>query len=1130
VLFRLLGEVCVVDDDGRTSAIVAPRQRALLAMLVLRANRVVSASAAIEGVWGEDLPDHPTAALHVVMSRLRRAIGSAADCIRSEGGGYRLDVGPDEVDVTRVEGLLRTGRTALAEHDPRRAAVSLDAALAYWSGEALEGLADFPFYAAGVQRLSELHWTVYEARCDAYLTAGRHLEVLADIGDWIAANPLGEHVRALQVAALYRSGRQVDALAACADLRERLREQLGIEPSRSFQDLERKVLDHDPDMLATDAGLTVPMPAWTNETLSFVGREQELEVASNSLRSAVRDGFRMLVVEGEPGSGKSRLLLELARRFGRDTIVVPVDVHESMYSSVVALVHSLAAAARRLSHDELDALLRVVPDFAEVLGASLPPQEALMGRSAGWLAALSAKAPVVVLIDDIDGANPTLLHVIGQLLDAAVKRSLVVVSTGGQIARSAGSFQRLVTEFERRGMVDTIALGPLSDDDIRQLVDRLGIEPGRRQRVAYEQLVDLTSGSPFLLAELLSTGQPERLGDEWAVPPRVRDVVLARLDALGRATGEALQAASVFEREFTVPLLSEILELPASATTTIISRAVDAQMLHSGGLHTYRFAHQLARRTIAESLDPAERAAAHRRAAMAIERAGTASAADLAFHWSQADGPDASNKTIEYARQAGDEAKRLLEPANAAQWYEIALSLVDEGEARGALLVALAEAQYLAGDPEFARTLRGAASDAVERGDPEMLVRVATLSSPAWTMLPGLVDGDVLALLERALELAPDDAGRSKVLVRLATERALRDPLDAEVLSLEAITLARRSGSPEALVDALIRHSSMAQAPSSATRRRAEVDEALQLAETLHDDFARYYLAGAGMIAALQVADMAGCEQYIAVADAISRRNSLPPLVWTQRARRAWRFGLAGRLDDAERLIRIARDYGLANGMPHAEYVGLLQLAQLRWHQRRTSSIVSRVRDADAFFERFPGLNHVLIRALAVDEANRPDARRRLRALAANKFEDMPQNTFWATLLVLSAESAWILEMPDVAEMLRPMFDSCVDQVAFNGMWVAAPLAHGAAFASAALGAADADDLFELAIDVADRLDSPFLRARSQLSWAATTVRGETARPDHANALCLEVIETARTLDLVDLEKRAAELQVQTHP
>ena len=405
---------------------------------------------------------------------------------------------------------------------------------------------------------------------------------------------------------------------------------------------------------------------------------------------------------------------------------------------------------------------------------------------------------MVVLVDDIDGASPTLLHVIGQLLNVEVKRVLVVASAGGQIAGAAGSLRRLVGEFERRGAVDVVALGPLGDDDIRELVERLGIELGRRRRIAQEQLLELTSGSPFLLAELLSTGQPERLGDEWAVPPRVRDVVLRRLDALGRATGEALKAASVFEQEFTVPLLSDILQLPGSATVTVITRAVDAQVLQPGGLHTYRFAHQLARRTIAESLDPADRAAAHRRAAIAIERAGDASAADLAFHWSRADGPDANAKTIEYAWRAGDEAKRLLEPANAVQWYEVALSRVANGTERGALLVALAEAQYLSGDPEFARTLRDAASNAVERDDPEMLVRVATLSSPAWTMLPGLVDSDVLPLLERALAAAPDDASRSKVLVRLATERALRDPVDAEALSLEAITIARRSESPDA--------------------------------------------------------------------------------------------------------------------------------------------------------------------------------------------------------------------------------------------------------------------------------------------------------------------------------------------
>jgi len=215
MLVRLLGEVTVIGDDGETRWIHAPRQRALLALLALHPNRVLGPHAAIEGLWAEALPEHPAEALQVVMSRLRRALGPVAVCTRWEGCGYRLEARPDEVDVTRVEELLQQGRYALDHDEPTRAAHLLDAALALWTGEPLVGLEGFSFFTAALQRLSELHRAVYEARCRAYLQCGRHLELLTDIGEWVAADPVDEHIRGLQVVALYRSGRQAEALAVC---------------------------------------------------------------------------------------------------------------------------------------------------------------------------------------------------------------------------------------------------------------------------------------------------------------------------------------------------------------------------------------------------------------------------------------------------------------------------------------------------------------------------------------------------------------------------------------------------------------------------------------------------------------------------------------------------------------------------------------------------------------------------------------------------------------------------------------------------------------------------------------------------------------------------------------------------
>ncbi len=887
------------------------------------------------------------------------------------------------------------------------------------------------------------------------------------------------------------------------------------------------VLDHDPGLLAPDAGLVVPMPAWTSETLAFVGREVELDRASAALRAASRDGFRLLLLEAEAGHGKSRFLLEIARRFGRDAIVVPVDVHEPMCPSVIALMRSLAAAARRLTREELDLVLVSVPDLAAVLGPHAPSQERVLGRAASWLAALSAKAPVVLLVDDLDRASASLLHVIGQLFAVDVKRVLVLASAGSDGARNSQSLRRLIDELAERSAVDRVQLGPLTADDIITLLERMEIAPGTRQRITPE-LVELTSGNPFMIAELLNTAPPEHLAEQWEVPPRVRDVVLARLDSLGRTTGDALKVASVFEHEFTASLLSEILELPESAAATIIARALAAQMLQPSGLHTYRFTHQLARRTIAESLSREERVDAHRHAAIAIERAG-GTATDLAFHWGNADGSDAADKAVEYARRAGDEAKHMLEPANAVHWYELALSHLDDDVRRGPLLAALAEARYQAGNPDFVVALREAARIALDGSDADLIVRVATLASPAWVILPGMANEEVLPLLDRALDVAEKDEARSRVLARTATERAGHDAGQAQTLAFEALELARRSGDQEALLDALSRHASMLHSPDSVSRRRQEVDEALAIAEAMHDDLARYYLTSAGIIAAVQAVDVAGIERYVEIADSIATSTSLPPLVWNQRVRRAWRAGLAGRFGEAERLIHRTREYGIRDGVAHADVTSLLQLAQLRWHQCRVSEVVPSARDALSRLGGFPGVKFVLVRALASDEAGRAEARHLLHEVASADLDDLPRGTFWSTIMVIAAESTWLLEEPRIAAILRPMFDSCVEQVACNGAWVAAPIAQGAAAAAAAMGAADADELFELAITVAERLGSPFLRARAQLAWVEAAIRSTKHRPTDADALCADVITIAQTLDLPELERRAEALRVAAH-
>jgi DNA-binding SARP family transcriptional activator len=187
VQFRILGGVAVVADDGEVTRITARRQRALLALLILNANRVMGSAVLVDELWGEALPDAPVAALQVVVSRLRTRLGPFGSAVAAEPGGYRLDVGPDETDLLVAEALLRDGRSALACNDAAHAAHTFERALALWAGDALDDLADLPFAGEAARRLRELRLSLIEARNDALLADARHLEVLADIEALVSA-------------------------------------------------------------------------------------------------------------------------------------------------------------------------------------------------------------------------------------------------------------------------------------------------------------------------------------------------------------------------------------------------------------------------------------------------------------------------------------------------------------------------------------------------------------------------------------------------------------------------------------------------------------------------------------------------------------------------------------------------------------------------------------------------------------------------------------------------------------------------------------------------------------------------------------------------------------------------------
>jgi DNA-binding SARP family transcriptional activator len=253
--FRLLGPLEVL-VDGRAAGLGAPRHRGVLVLLLTQANAVVPAQRLIDELWGDDPPASAPNLIQGAVSHLRKALGK--DAIATQGAGYALRVEPQTLDLHRFERLAEEGSLALEDGHFDQAAAALGDALALWRGPALADLVDEDFAQPVAARLEELRLLVVERRLEAELARGRHADVLGEIQGLAREHPLREQVHGLLMLALYRCGRQAEALEAYRSARAGLVEELGISPGPALQELEGRILRQDPELLPEVADGTRP--------------------------------------------------------------------------------------------------------------------------------------------------------------------------------------------------------------------------------------------------------------------------------------------------------------------------------------------------------------------------------------------------------------------------------------------------------------------------------------------------------------------------------------------------------------------------------------------------------------------------------------------------------------------------------------------------------------------------------------------------------------------------------------------------------------------------------------------------------------------------------------------------------
>jgi DNA-binding SARP family transcriptional activator len=1081
VEFRVLGPL-EVDDNGEPLALGGAKPRSLLAILLLNANQVVSTDRLIDELWGAEAPDTAPKALQVHVSQLRKVLepdrgpGEAGRVLVTRAPGYLLKLEPDELDLKRFERLAAKGHEALARRDPADAARLLREALALWRGPPLAEVAFADFAQREISRLEELRLSVLEDRLQADLECGRHTEVIGELETLVAEEPLRERPRLQLMLALYRGGRQVEALDAYRQARRALVEELGIEPSRELKELEAAILEQDPALDLPRAAAERPrQPAEAAEAAgaapseSFIGRVRELAEFRAAFDDALAGRMRLLLIAGEPGIGKSRLADEsmtLARAGGSKVLwgrCWEVGGAPAYWPWVQALRAYIRDGNDERIRRELEPraadIAQMLPELHELFpdlppAPSLDPEGArfrLFDSTAAFLRAAGEAQPIVLVLDDVHAADkPSLLLL--RFLARSLHDARIVVLAAYRDTETApdDALSETVAEVRREPVTRAIRLGGLDVAEVARVIELIAdTRPSDELAAAIHRE---TEGNPLFVSELVrllaSEGRLEEVARspwEASIPQGVRDVIGHRLRHLSIECKRILSVASVFGREFRVDALGQVSERADEELLVLLDEAQAARVVIDlpagrGGL---RFSHALIRDSLYGDLATSERLRLHRRAVEALEQLfgaeGKAHLAELAYHSLEAAPGGDVDKAIEYSTRAGDQAVSVLAYEEAARLYEMALDALEmrpgaNEPRRCELLLALGGAEARAGDlPRSKDTFAQAADVARSLEAPEQLARAALGYGGRWVWFRAGKDRRLIPLLESALDALPagDDPLRAMLLARLAG--ALRDhrvPERRASLTGEALEIARRVDDPRTLAYALDGSYAAFSWPRDVDAWLAMAKELTQLADQIGDKelafIGHFHAFGALTVQG----DMRTVELEFELMRGIAQELRQPSQIWVIQSTQAMRDIFAGRFDQAEEVLRRAAELGSgAQGLDATYYyVVNLQTWALRREQGRLAEVEASL---ERYVNEYPNvfLFRCVLASLYSELGREEEARAELDRSAADDFADLDVGTEWFLGASLLAEVCASLED---SERAKPLYEVLAPYADYN--------------------------------------------------------------------------------------------------
>ncbi|MFZ0665424.1 MAG: BTAD domain-containing putative transcriptional regulator [Acidimicrobiales bacterium] len=1181
--FDILGPL-EVRLGNRLIGLPRVKERTLLGLLVLHSNEAVSLDHLTAGLW-EDSDLRPPATLRVHISRLRRslaALGTAAPPLVASRQGYVLNIGPEAVDARQFERLAAEGRLLLRSGEATAASNTLSRALGLWRGSVLKDLGLSAGAEPEIGHLEEARLDAVEDRVEADLMCGASRELVAELERLVSEHPLRERLWGERMVALYRSGRQVEALRAYQDLRTLLAEQLGIFPSPDLQRLERAVLEQDPalasgPLVVTNGAVTrgghslesqrfeVPAPTrlTTGDGLRFCGRLAEIDSLLQALKNASNEESKLVLVSGEAGIGKTRLAEEVARRaLDRGSTVLYGRCDEDLAVPFQPFVEALTQVVRARPRPELfgrhaGELVRLVPKMDSAVPGLPPPLRAdleteryrLFDAVASWLGSVSPNGETILVIDDLHWSEQSTILLLRHLVRSVEPMRLLIVATYRDTEVSPDHpLSDFLADLGTDARVQRMPLVGLDLAAVNEMVNGVG---GTRPTETISELSQLlwseTVGNPLFVQEILrnlvergilgerrgalTTSEPITSID---IPESVREVVVRRLRRMSPSTRMVLSVASVTGVAIDYDAVVSASGLDEEVVLDALDEATAAAIVRETPSGSYEFVHPLVRSTIYTNLGSARRHQRHRIIAEALIQRPGSDPVSVSYHLDRAD--EADPRIVEQLATAGNKALQRLAFDESVGHFSRALDALATVDPSGAslrrrceLLVALGTAERLAGSPAHRDHLLEAAQLAQDLGESDLLVRAVLVNNRGFASAVGAIDVDQLRFIEAALAVvgSGDSPNRARLLSVMGLERIWDDPgLSRLDLVDEAMGIARRLGDDACLLNTWTAAHVAGSIPDQIPKLLGEAPSLIALAERCGDAPQQAAVCAITAIHYVQFAELEIAESLLERIDQLAKEFNHPFLRWIHANHRCWDQTIHGTGNQIEAAALEALHLGQAAGQADALTWFAPELFAARWAQGRLAEMVPLIDRLASGSPLLPAWQA----GLAVSCISAGDHKRAASIvddLIAKRESVFPQDVAWLLGHSVLAEAVAAVGTPEQAGLEYKMLFPYAGRIPNLAMVARPAVSLWLAMLAARAGWTEAATAhFSDAMHEHERIDAHVFLAFTQLEWGKFLLRqGET---EVGRAVLTEAEKAAVRLGSAGIANAGAALLAQT--